>query len=83
MEKEKVLVLKGKVIFLLKKIQNHLVIQITQNILEKKILRVHQLILLKKTLALKERKNLRTETVDLKTSLSKNMLKKEEVFKFF
>jgi hypothetical protein len=57
--------------------QNQLVLQIIQNTLEKKHLKVHLLVEKKKALVLMERRGLKVEVIDLKILPSKNIVKKE------
>ncbi|MDA9217378.1 hypothetical protein N9O68_04175 [Candidatus Pelagibacter ubique] len=57
--------------------------QIIQNTLEKKHLKVHQLVKRKKTLVLMERRSLKAEVIDLKALPSKNTVKKELKSKIF
>ena len=75
MERKKVLVTKENLVLLKKMTRNQLVSQIIQNILEKKHLKVHQLVERKKALVLMERRSLKAEVTDLKVSLSKNIVK--------
>ena len=75
---------KGKSSFTKKTTQNQLVLQIIQNTLEKKHLKVHQLVEKKKALVLMERRSLKAEVIDLKAfTLSKNIVKKELKSKIF
>ena len=57
--------------------------QIIQNTLEKKHLKVHQLVERKKALVLMERRSLKAEVIDLKALPSKNIVKKELKSKIF
>jgi hypothetical protein len=57
--------------------KNYQVLQITQNILEENHQIIHQLFLIKKTLDLKKRKNLKKEIAGLKILPLKNIIKKE------
>ena len=97
MEKKKVLSFKGKSSFrdkssrdgrkkvLLKKKldQNQLVLQTTQSTLEKNRQKIFLLMMKKKALDLRVRKNLKAEIVDLKTLALKNTVKKELNLKIF
>ena len=58
-------------------------LQITQSILEKNFQKTHPLTQKKKVLDLKVKKNLKVETVDLKTLHLKNIVKKEDNLKIF
>jgi superfamily II DNA/RNA helicase len=64
-------------------IQNLQVLQIIQSILEKNLQKTHLQKMKKKALDLKVRKNLKVETVDLKTLHLKNIVKRELVPKIF
>ena len=77
MEREKVLVSKGRKVFSKRMIQNQLAIQITQNILEKNHQKILRKTVKKKTLVLKGEKNLKVEATDLKVLPLKNIAKKE------
>ena len=77
MEREKILVLKGRKVFSKKINQNQLAIQITQNTLEKNHQKILQQIVKKKALVLKGEKNLKVEATDLKVLPLKNIAKKE------
>jgi hypothetical protein len=77
MEREKVLVLKGRKVSSKRINQNQLAIQITQNILEKNHQKILQKTVKKKTLVLKGEKNLKVEATDLKVLPLKNIAKKE------
>jgi hypothetical protein len=83
MERKKVLVLKENQVLQKKIIQNHLALQIIQNILEENLQKTHLQTQRKKALVLRERKNLRVEIVDLKTLALKNIVKKELNLKIF
>jgi hypothetical protein len=83
MERRKVLVLKENQVLQKKMIQSLLDLQITQSILEKNLQRTHLLIRKKKALHLGVKKNLKVETVDLKTLPLKNIVKKELILKIF
>ena len=64
-------------------IRNLLASQIIQNTLEKKYLKVHQLVRIKKALVLMERRSLKAEVTDLKALPSKNIVKRELKSKIF
>ena len=64
-------------------IQGQIVLQIIQNILEKKHQRILPIKEKKKALDLKVRKNLKVEMIDLKILHLKNIVKKELKFKIF
>jgi hypothetical protein len=66
-----------------KSTQNLQVLQIIQSILEKNLQKTHLQKMKKKALDLKVRKNLKVETVDLKTLHLKNTVKRELVPKIF
>ena len=83
MERKKVLVIKENLVLLKKMTQNQQVLQIILNILEKKHLKVHQLVEKKKALVLMERRSLKVEVIDLKALPSKNTVKKELKSKTF
>ena len=83
MEKKKVLALRVNQVLLKKITQNHLDSQIIQNTLEENLQKTHLQIQKKKVLALRERKNLRVEIADLKTSALKNIVKQELEIKTF
>ena len=83
MERKKVLVLKGNQVLQKKKRQNQLALQTTQSILEKNRQKIFLLVMKKKALDLRVRKNLKVEIVDLKTSALKNTVKKELNLKIF
>jgi hypothetical protein len=83
MEREKVLVLKGRKVSSKRINQNQLAIQITQNILEKNHQKILQKTVKKKTLVLKGEKNLKVEATDLKVLPLKNIAKKELKSKTF
>ena len=83
MERKKVLVTRENLILLKKIIQNQLVSQITLNTLEKKHLKIHQIVETIKAQALVERKNLKAEVIDLKTLLLKNIVIKELKLRIF
>ena len=63
--------------------QNQLVLQITQNFLKKKTLKMLRQMEKEKNLISKVRKNLKAETVDQKSLHLKNIIKKEDNFKTF
>jgi hypothetical protein len=77
MERKKVLVIKENLALLKKMTQNQLVSQIIQNTLEKKHLKVHQLVEREKALVLMERRSLKAEVIDLKALPLRNIVKKE------
>ena len=77
MGRKKVLVLKGNQVLLKKRRQNQLVLQTTQSTLKKNCQKIFLLMMKKKALDLRERKNLKAEIVDLKTSALKNTVKKK------
>jgi len=83
MEKKKVLATKENLVLLKKTTRNQLVSQITQNILEKKHLKVHQLVGIKKYLVLMEKRSLKVEVTDPKVLPLKNIVKKELKSKIF
>ena len=83
MGRKKVLVLKGNQVLLKKKRQNQLVLQTTQSILEKNRQKIFLLVMKKKALDLRVRKNLKVEIADLKTLALKNTVKKELNLKIF
>ena len=83
MERKKVLVLKGNQVLLKKKRQNQLVLQTTQSTLEKNRQKIFLLMMKKKALDLRVRKNLKVEIADLKTLALKNTVKKELNLKIF
>ena len=83
MERKKVLVLKGNQVLQKKKRQNQLVLQTTQSILEKNRQKIFLLVMKKKALDLRVRKNLKVEIADLKTLALKNTVKKELNLKIF
>ena len=83
MERRKALAIKENLVLQKKIIQNQLVLQITQNTLAKKHLKIHHLVQIKKTLALVEKRSLKAETTDLKVLPSKNIVKKELNLKTF
>jgi hypothetical protein len=76
MERKKVLVTKENLVLQKKIVQNQQASQIIQNTLEKKHLKVHQLLEKKKALVLMERRSLKAEVIDLKALPSKNIVKK-------
>ena len=63
--------------------RNQLVIRIIQNISEKKHQKVHQLVGIKKALVLIEKRSLKVEMIDQKTSPLKSIVKKELKSKIF
>ena len=63
--------------------QNQLVLQIIQNTLEKKYLKVHPPVERKKVLVLLARRSLKVEVTDLRVLPLKNTVKKELKFKTF
>ena len=75
MERKKVLVIKENLASVIN--QSQLVSQIIQNTLEKKHLKVHQLVERKKALVLMERRSLKAEVIDLKALPLRNIVKKE------
>ena len=81
MERKKVLVTKESLVLVIN--QNQQASQIIQNTLEKKHLKLHQLVERKKALVLMERRSLKAEVIDLKASPSKNTAKKELKSKIF
>ena len=83
MERKKVLVLKGNQVLLKKKRQNQLDLQTTQSTLEKNRQKIFLLVMKKKALDLRVRKNLKVEIADLKTLALKNTVKKELNLKIF
>jgi ATP-dependent RNA helicase DeaD len=83
MEKKNLLALKENQVLQKKIIQNLQVLQIIQSILEKNLQKTHLQKMKKKALDLKVRKNLKVETVDLKTLHLKNIVKRELVPKIF
>jgi hypothetical protein len=83
MEREKVLVLKGRKVSSKKINQNQLAIQITQNTLKKNHQKFLQKTVKKKALVLKGEKNLKVEETDLKVLSLKNIVKKELKSKTF
>ena len=83
MERKKVLALKENQVLQKKIIQNHLALQIIQNILEENLQNTHLQTQRKKALVLRERKNLKVEVADLKALALKNIVKKELDFKIF
>jgi len=83
MEREKVLVLKGRKVSSKKINQNQLAIQITQNTLEKNHQKILQRKVKKKVLVLKAEKNLKVEATDLKVLPLKNITEKELKSKTF
>ena len=83
MERKKVLAIKENLVLLKKMTRNQLASQTTLNTLEKKYLKVHQLVEIKKALVLMERKSLKVEVTDLKALPSKNTVKKELKSKTF
>ena len=83
MERKKVLVTRENLILLKKIIQNQLVSQITLNTLEKKHLKIRQIVEIIKAQALVERRSSKVEVTDLKTLLLKNIVKKELKSKIF
>ena len=74
---------KGKSSFAKKKRQNQLVLQTTQSTLEKNRQKIFLLMMKKKALDLRVRKNLKVEIADLKTLALKNTVKKELNLKIF
>ena len=82
-EKKNLLALKENQVLQKKIIQNLQVLQIIQSILEKNLQKTHLQKMKKKALDLKVRKNLKVETVDLKTLHLKNIVKRELVPKIF
>ena len=83
MKKKKILILNLRKNFLKIKILNLLDLLIILSILEKKLQKAHPKIEKEKVLTLKVRKNLKVETVDLKTLHLKNIVKKEDNLKIF
>jgi ATP-dependent RNA helicase DeaD len=83
MEKKNLLALKENQVLQKKIIQNLQVLQIIQSILEKNLQKTYLQKMKKKALDLKVRKNLKIETVDLKTLHLKNIVKRELVPKIF
>ena len=84
MEIKKALVLKGRKVSLKKMILGQLVLQITQNILDKNHQKALQITKEReKALVLRGRKNLKAEATDLKVLHLKNIVKKELRFKTF
>ena len=83
MEKKKFLVLKENQVLLKKINQNQMVLQTTQSILEKNRQKIFLLVMKKKALDLRVRKNLKVEIADLKTLALKNIAKKEVKLKIF
>ena len=77
MVRKKVLALKENLILLKKIIQDQLVLQIIQNTLEKKHLKIHQIVKTKETLDLKGKRNLKVELIDLKALHLKDTVKRE------
>jgi len=63
--------------------QNHLVLLTTLSTLVENLQKIRLQIQRKKTLVLRERKNLRAEIADLKTLALKNTVKKELNLKIF
>jgi len=83
MERKKVSGLKGNQVLLKKMKQNQLVLQTTQSTLGKNHQKVFLLMMKKKALDLRVRKNLKVEIADLKTLALKNTVKKELNLKIF
>ena len=81
MERKKVSAIKANLVLVIN--LNRQASQITQNILEKKHLKIHQIVEVKKALVLVERRSLKVEVTDLKALLSKNIVKKELKSKIF
>ena len=81
MERKKVSVTKENLV--LGTNQNQQDSQIIQNTLEKKRLKVHLLVEIKKAIVLMERRSLKAEVIDLKALPSKNIVKKELRSKIF
>ena len=81
--KKKILILNLRKNFLKIKILNLLDLLIILSILEKNLQKAHPKMEKEKVLALKVRKNLKVETVDLKTLHLKNIVKKEDNLKIF
>ena len=82
-ERKKVLVLKGNQVLLKEMSQNQLVLQTTRSTLEKNCQKIFLLMMKKKALDLRVRKNLKVEIADLKTLALKNTVKKELNLKIF
>jgi len=82
-ERKKVLALKKNQISQKKMNQSQLALQTIQSILVKNLQKIYIQIQKKKTLVLCEGKNLKVEATDLKTLALKNIVKKEQKFKFF
>ena len=83
MERKKVSVIKENLVLQKKMTRNLLVLQIIQNILEKKHLKVYPLMEKKKALDLMQRRSLKVEMTDLRALPSKNIVKKELKSKTF
>ena len=81
--KKKILILNLRKNFLKIKILNLLDLLIILSILEKNLQKALPKMEKEKVLALKARKNLKVETVDLKTLHLKNIVKKEDNLKIF
>ena len=81
--KKKILILNLRKNFLKIKILNLLDLLIILNILKKNLQKALPKMEKEKVLALKARKNLKVETVDLKTLHLKNIVKKEDNLKIF
>src|SRR5210317_2669183 len=83
MERKKVSGTKENLVLQKKITRNQQDLQIIQNTLEKKHLKVHLLVERKKALVLMERRSLKAEVIDLKVLPSKNIVKKELKSKIF
>ena len=83
MERKKVLAIRENLISLKKIIQNQQVSQIILNTLEKKHLKIPQMVEITKDRLLVEKRSLKTEVTDLKTLPLKNIVKKELKPKIF
>ena len=83
MVRKKVLVIKESLVLVKKMDRNQLALLIIQNILEKKHLKIRQLVGIKKAPVMMERRSLKVEAIDLKTLPSKSIVKKELKSKIF
>ena len=83
MERKKVSALKENQVLPKKMKQNQLVLQTTQSTLGKNLQKIFLLMMKKKALDLRVRKNLKVEIADLKTLALKNTVKKELNLKIF